>query len=312
MTETAPAKLQNKGAMRQRDKRQVVGWVAVGFSIIVTCFWAFWGIIENFHEGWFYESLLSNVGLMLAQYLSPMLIFMGVTVISIYWPRIGGVLHGILAAIAVWFFQAFSNPVMFLLIAPLVGLGALHWFGRPRPRAIALSLAVGLPTLTLIIAGIEPVYRVSQRVDDGNVQARTVHGNGVNLVWAPDGPGWPRQGTNWHNAQRVCQHLRQDGLTLAPTAEGIWRLPDVDEAVRSMARHGQNSGGVWEADSSEATYVTTPDKESPLWNVHSQVIYWWTATEVDEGHAYIIVYDGKVWPRSKQFGPAYLGFRCVR
>jgi hypothetical protein len=79
-----------------------------------------------------------------------------------------------------------------------------------------------------------------------------------------------------------------------------------------MARHGQNSGGVWDAEISKATYKTTPDKESPLWNVHSQVIYWWTVTEVDEEHAYIIVYDGKVWPRTKPFSPAYLGFRCVK
>ena len=86
----------------------------------------------------------------------------------------------------------------------------------------------------------------------------------------------------------------------------------MDEAVRSMALHGQNSDGEWNVETAEATYETTPDKETPLWNPYSQVIYWWTATEVDEEHAYIIVYDGKVWSRSKQFGPEYLGFRCVR
>jgi len=147
---------------------------------------------------------------------------------------------------------------------------------------------------------------VSQRLDDGNIQARLVLGNGVNLIWAPDGSGWPRTGTDWYEAQQLCQYLDEDGLTLAPVPKHIWRLPTVDEAVRSMARHGQNSGGVW------ATYKTTPDKESPLWNTHSQVIYWWTATEVDEEQTYIIVYDGKVWPRAKHFGPAYLGFRCVK
>jgi hypothetical protein len=62
------------------DKRQIVGWIAVGLSIVITCFWAVWGILETFHEGWYYESLLSNVGLMFVQYLSPMLIFMGVRV----------------------------------------------------------------------------------------------------------------------------------------------------------------------------------------------------------------------------------------
>ena len=103
--------------MKQIDKRQVAGWIAVGISTAITCFWAFWGVIENFHEGWYAESLLSNLGLMFVQYLSPMLIFMGVTLISIYWPRLGGVLHGIIAFFAAWFFHAFTNPVMFLLTA---------------------------------------------------------------------------------------------------------------------------------------------------------------------------------------------------
>ena len=298
--------------MKHLDNRQIAGWIAVGFSTLITCFWAFWGIVENFHEGWYYESLLSNVGLMFVQYLSPMLIFMGVTLISISWPRFGGGLHVIFALLAAWFFQAFTNAATFLLIVPLIGLGALYWFGRPQPRKLAVSLAVGFPILTLIISGIEPVLRVSQRIDDGNLQARLVNGNEVNLVWAPDGPGWPRTGANWHEAQRVCQNLSEDGLTLAPSPQNIWRLPTVDEAVRSMALHGQNSDGVWDAETDKVTYNTIPDKESPLWNIHSQVIYWWTATAVDEEHAYIIVYDGKVWPRAKQFSAAYLGFRCVK
>ena len=79
-----------------------------------------------------------------------------------------------------------------------------------------------------------------------------------------------------------------------------------------MARHGDNSAGEWDAPAGQASYQTCPDKQSPLWNVYSQVIYWWTATEVDEEDAYIIVYDGKVWLRWKVFGPAYLGFRSVQ
>jgi hypothetical protein len=298
--------------VKQLDKRQIVGWIAVGLSTTITCLWAFWGIIETFHEGWYYESWLANVGLMFAQYLSPMLIIIGVTLISILWPRVGGGLHVACALLAAWFFGAFTNTVVFLLITPLIGIGALYWFGRPRPRKIAISLAVGLPILTLIISGIAPVLRVSQRIDDGNLQARLVHGNGVELVWAPDGPGWPRTGADWYEAQQACQCLDEDGLSLASAPQYIWRLPTVDEAVRSMARHGQNSSGVWNAETAKATYETPPDKESPLWNTHSQVIYWWTATEVDEEHAYIIVYDGKVWPRDKQLSPAYLGFRCVK
>ena len=150
--------------MKHLDNRRIVGWIAVGLSTAVTCFWAPWGIIENFHEGWYHGSWLSNMGLMFVQYLSPMLIFMGVTLISIYWPRFGGGLHMSLALLAVWFFQAFSNAATFLIIVPLIGLGLLYWFSRPQPRKIALSLATGLPLLALIIFGIEPILRVSQLV----------------------------------------------------------------------------------------------------------------------------------------------------
>ena len=149
-------------------------------------------------------------------------------------------------------------------------------------------------------------------IDDGYLGVREVGGNGVDLVWAPAGPGWPGSGTDWNEAGEVCQFLSADGLTLANSPQNFWRLPTVDEAVRSMTRQGENSGGVWDGEEEAAAYEITPDKESPLWNIHSQVIYWWTATEIDEEHAYIIVYDGKVWPRSKEFGPAYLGFRCVK
>jgi len=299
-------------SMKKTDRRQIAGWIALSFSILITCAWAFWGIIENFHEGWYFESLLSNLGLMFVQYLSPMLAFMGVTLVSIYWPRLGGGLHGMIALFAIWFFKAFSNAATFLIILPLVGIGVLYWISRIELRKLAASLIVGLPMLTLILAGIGPVLRVSQRLDDGNLQARLVRGNGVELTWAPDGPGWPREGTDWYAAQEACQHLSEDGTILATEPQNIWRLPTVDEAVRSMARHGQNSGGEWNTETGEATYEITPDKESPLWNIHSQVIYWWMATEVNEEKAYIIVYDGKVWPRAKDFRPAYLGYRCVK
>ncbi|MCA9966213.1 MAG: hypothetical protein KC423_18315 [Anaerolineales bacterium] len=298
--------------MKHYNKHNVTGWIAVGLSIAVTCFWSFWGIVENFHEGWYYESWLSNVGLMFAQYLSPMLIFMIVTLVAIVWPRTGAGLHAIIAVAAIWFFNVFSNTAVFFIILPLLGLGALYWYGSPQPRQLAITLTISLPLLTLIIFGIEPVYRVSQRLNDGNLQAQLVLGNGVNLTWAPDGPGWPRQGESWEEAQHVCRYLANDGLTLAAEPKDIWRLPTVDEAVRSLARHGENSGGVWDAERAEAVYATTPDKEPPLWNIYSPVIYWWTATEVNEQNAYIIVYNGQVWPRTKSFAPDYLGFRCVK
>lgn len=293
-------------------KQRILGWIAVGLSTALASFWALWGIIENFHEGWFYESFYSNLGLMFVQYLSPVLIVVALSLLSLHFPRVGSVTFAASGLLLPLFLKQLTLPMALLITTPLVLLGGLYWWGRARPRKAASVVIVGLPLLTLVVCGLGPALRVAGRVDDGNLQARLVEGNGVRLIWASDGEGWPREGVNWHEALNRCQYLEGDGRTLADVPQNIWRLPTVEEAVRSMTRHGVNSGGVWDSQKGTASYQTTPDKESPLWNIHSQVIYWWTATEVDEGHAYIIVYDGKAWPRQKQIRPAYLGFRCVK
>jgi hypothetical protein len=254
--------------------RQGLGWCAVGLSTLAACFWAFWGIIENFHEGWYYPSLWANLGLMLLQYLSPMVLFVGTALLAIRWPRVGGGVHLAAAAAAAWHFRGASAVVVYVsIVGPLVFMGACYAFGRPRPRRFAVAAVVGLPLATLLVCGVEPAYRVSRRLDDADRSARLVEGNGVSLVWAPEGPGWPRDGVAWDEAVRRCRHLTEDGATLADTPQDIWRLPTVDEAVRSMRRHGENSGGSWDAAGRRVAYRRTPDKESPLWDVHSKVIY---------------------------------------
>lgn len=298
--------------MAQRYQR-ILGWAAVGLSTLAACFWAFWGIIENFHEGWFSVSLWGNLGLMLIQYLSPMIVFMAAALMAIRWPRLGGGLHVAAAFGAAWFFRGASPTVVYPFIAgPLVFMGAAYWFGRPQPRRCAIGAVVALPVLTLMVCGAEPAYRVSGRFDDGDHSARRIAQNGVDLIWAPEGPGWPGHGVSWHEAVRRCQYLSEDGTSLADSVQNVWRLPTVAEAVQSMQRHGQNCGGTWDAANNRPSYERTPDKESPLWDIHSQVIYWWTATEVNDREALIVVYDGKTWPRPKSAHWGYLGFRAVK
>jgi len=169
-----------------------------------------------------------------------------------------------------------------------------------------------LPVATLVISGVYPGYLAATRFDDGNLEARLVEGNGVSLIWASDGPGWPRDGVNWQDAMKRCACLTEDGKSLAETEQNIWRLPTVEESVRSLTRRGDNSGGIWDQPAGKASYRITPNKESPLWNVHSKVIYWWTSTARDEQTAYMLVYNGQVWPRNKTAKPGYLGFRCVK
>ncbi|MBT3337339.1 MAG: DUF1566 domain-containing protein [Anaerolineae bacterium] len=298
--------------MKDQNKSKRIGRIAVGFSILITSLWAFWGAGETFHEGWYYENFMMNISLTIIQYLSPMLIFMGIGITSIYWPRVGAAIHVVVAILAAWFFNIFSNTVIIFILMPLVLLGLFYWYGSPPPRKTALQWMIGLPIIVGLVVGSVPAYRVSQRIKDRSSDAQLVEGNEITLTWAPSGPGWPREGINWHEAVQICQLLDQDGKTLAAEPQNIWRLPTVDEAVRSMALHGENSRGVWNAQKAEASYEKRPDKEFPLWDSYSQVIYWWTSTEVDQKNAYIIVYDGKVWPRSKELDMGYLGFRCVK
>jgi hypothetical protein len=59
--------------MSEKEKKSIpliMDWAAVVLITIVACFWAFWGTMENFHEGRWYPSLFERVGVMFVQYLS--------------------------------------------------------------------------------------------------------------------------------------------------------------------------------------------------------------------------------------------------
>jgi len=290
--------------------RQIVGWGAVGLSTLASCFWAFWGSIENFHEGWYHDSFAMNLGMMVSQYLLPMLLFTAAAVVGIRWPRLGAGIHFVAALWAAWRFRGAAPLGIYAsIVGPLAVMGVGYWFGRPDPKRRAVAGVILLPRLTALICGAEPAWRVAGRVNDGDFFGRRLTGNGVDLVWAPRGPGWPDDGVSWDEAQRRCRNLTMDGLSPADTPQDIWRLPTVEEAVRSMTRHSRNSGGSWDAAQARPTYLRIPDKESPLWNTYSKVIYWWTATEVNDRDAYIVVYNGQVWPRPKTARWGYLAFR---
>ena len=291
--------------------RQITGWVAVGLSTAITGLWAFWGINETFHEGWYYRSFWQNMAMTLAQYLSPVIIFLIATLVTVFRPRAGSILHVILGIFAWWFF-GFLKASFILIFLPMVVIGLMYWFGRPQPQKRAALIVVVVTSLILIGFAVEPIYRINTRVFDNNPEARLVEGNGLKLIWAPGGPGWPQEGTSWFEAGSLCSQLLEDGKNLAGTPQNLWRLPTIDEAVRSMSRHGSNSGGVWDAAKAKATYQVMPDKESPLWNTYSPIIYWWTSSEVDGKSAYSISYNGRVVVRTKKSGYGSLSFRCVR
>ena len=293
------------------NHKEALGWTAIALSTFVASFWAWWGVTENFHEGWYFASFFKNVGWMLIRYMSPMIVFLVLGTLSAAWPKIGGSLH-ILAGIMIPLLFSRNLTAILIMVIPLLILGVLYYRSAPPNFAQALTVLYVVPILLAIIMAIVPVTRIMARVDDGFRGARVVQGNGVRLVWAPAGPGWPGLAANWEEAERMCRHLMADGRTVSDTPQDIWRLPTVNEAVRSMARHGVNSKGLWDSVAGKAYYESTPDKESPLWEIHSPVVYWWTSSEIDDQNAYTIAYNGMVFRTVKLTRERTLSYRAVR
>ena len=312
------------------NRSGLLGWTAVGISTAISSLWAFWGVYETFHEGWYFSSLSQNLALT-AKYLALMLIFVALSVIPLRWPRVGASLYELFGiGFCIWILM--TRKVLSLsvvlgwlpTILPPLFVGILFWLGRPARVRLACAISILVPLAVAAGFSVEPVTRIAGRLDDGNRGLMMVQGNGVKLIWAPEGPGWPRpdpnnptwrtqwRGPTWEEAQRVCRYLAADGKSLASTPQDIWRLPTMDEVVRSMTRHGANCRGAWDPTNARASYAIMPDKEPPLWNPYSPVIYWWTSSERTSGQAYSIDFNGQVYCRSKESNLGSQAFRAVR
>ena len=308
----------------------LIGWTAVIVSTVISGLWAFWGAFESFHEGWYYESLRDNVSLTF-RYNTLMLAFMLLSLVAVRWPRAGGALYELFGVgFCTWILM--TRGVLTLavvvgwlpVIVPPLFLGVLFWFGRPTPLPLAYSVLTLAPLAVWCAFAAEPVARIAGRVEDHDRGIRTVQGNGVTLVWAPEGPGWPRpdpkdkdwvahwRGPTWEEARQACRRLTPDGTTVDSTVRDIWRLPTAEEVVRSMARHGSNSGGVWSQARGRASYAIRPDKEPPLWNPHCPIIYWWTSSEQGPTRASAIDFQGNVYSRLKTSTLGSQAFRAVK
>jgi hypothetical protein len=294
-------------------RRLILGWIAVGIVVIIASLWAFWGGIENFHEGWYSKSIWENISMMIVQYFSLALVFIIIGIIGIRFPIASLPLCIVIGIAAAVILSGASFSVLWaMIIIPLTGLGLLFFYGRAKPKRLAYILVASLPIAILLITSIIGLVRVSQRVDDGNYGQRRVETESVCLVWAPRGPGWPDDGVSHYEAREICVHLNEDGTEILDEKVNIWRLPTVEEAVASQMLHGKNAGGTWDPRYEGAIYRFTPDKETPLWDPHSKIIYYWTDTIESEERAYIIVYNGGVYSRSMEIHPDYLSFRAVK
>jgi hypothetical protein len=207
-------------------------------------------------------------------------------------------------------------------------------------RNLYYLLAIGLPLLVIIAFSVYWLPIVLGRVDDGDRGARLIEGNGVALVWAPSGPGWYEHYYSWNdiafygvspvgfgekpgyedrdatiedmNTTGLPCYLSEDGLTIMNEPQYIWRMPTVDEIIRSLVRHGENAGCTWDGKSERANCQVLPDKETPLWAPDWSPIYYWAADEYDEHKAYYVSYNGRLNYQPKSWGNQRHGYRFVR
>jgi hypothetical protein len=302
-------------AAKMNRKENILGWIGVASTLIIAGFWAYWGANENFHEGWYSTSIADNLILFITQYLLFTFSFILLAFIALKWKWPGLLLHFAAGVFCMFFFSgAIFSAVGLLIVVPLAILGLIYFYGDPKPKKLAYCLVLAVPMAIILAISIPQGIKVSQRTNDSDFGMRIVEGNGVTLAWAPEGPGWPDRGISWEEANNICRYLSEDGTRIMDTEQNIWRLPTVEEAVRSMTLHNENAGGVLFTDKMKAKYRIVPDKETPIWKPNSKVIYYWTSetTRNNTERAYIIVYHGDVFDKRKTDHPDYLSFRAVK
>jgi hypothetical protein len=295
--------------MSNKQTQKVIGWITAFTTLSIICLWSYWGVNEAFHEGWYHTSLLQNLSLTFIQYLSIPIILLTLSLIAIHHKRLGFGLFIALGVFALLFFN--SNAGRIMIFVPMLLLASGFYFGKfQRKKTIVLSFII-IPLLIILSFGIPQLYKVENRFSDNDFGSRIITGNNINLTWAPQGIGFPLEGTNWSTSVDNCARLDEKGTRLEDDGMNIWRLPSRDEVVRSMTRKNNNAIGFIN-DSGIAQYDIKPDKETPLWNPNSKVIYYWTSESKNEKQAYLVAYNGYILERSKDSGANYQGYRCVK
>jgi hypothetical protein len=355
--------------LNQTLTRRLPGYIAATLMVLITVAWSYWSVGEMYHEGWWgawYNRLA---------YMIPGTACLALTLIALRWPRLGGWLITLIGGAFTVFFMdprivdgrlTFQRELGgFLVSGSLVAIGVLFLveghFKRRRPaqdetlpwwrRNLRYLLAAGPPLLVVIGFSAYMLPIVLTRVDDGERGARLIEGNAVNLIWAPEGPGWNwkqpwggypswdsvalygvppvglgdkpgygRQASGWVHATSdhmattdLCRYLSEDGLTLESEPQSIWRMPTVDELVRSLPRHGQNAGCIWNGEfAAQVRCDVVPDKETPLWATEQVPVYYSAADEYDASRGYFVSYNGFVNAAQKAGGNPRHSYRCVR
>ena len=353
--------------MKAHFKQRWPGIVGMGLMTLITALWMFWSMGEMYYEGWW-----GGWKVRLA-YLIPGTVCWLLLVLAVWRPRLGGwalVLVGTGFTVWWWGPEALRGTLTLERVlsqapmcAAIAGVGvlfllegrwrrqreALGWqpAGRWVLRNLHWAAAVGAPLVVILGSSAANLPGILARVDDGDRDARRITGDGVDLVWAPRGPGWnwlqdfggypSWNKLAWYGVEPVgmetkyesgvfagqadmdttglCRYLSADGLTLMEEPQNIWRMPTVEEMVASFSLHGENCGCKWLGGGINEQVVCSscqPDLETPLWAPDESPIYYWVGEEYDEENAYYVSYNGWVKRQPKSWGNPRHGYRCVR
>ncbi|MGD9887173.1 MAG: hypothetical protein AB7T03_04335 [Bacilli bacterium] len=166
--------------------KSILGWLGVLISLLFIIIWSYWGVIENFHEGWYSESIWENLFMLFFQYLLIPIFFIILAVIALKWKKMGVLCHAALAGFCLWFFKGASFSVLGLLILfPIIVLCLLYFFGEITHKKGAYLLIVTVPLIIILAISVPQGIKISKRLDDGNMSMQIVEGNGVTLAWHP-------------------------------------------------------------------------------------------------------------------------------
>ncbi len=326
---------------RERRGGAWPGRVAFTLVVLVTCLWTFWGAGELYYEAW---------GLPLPEplfYLVPAAACLLLSVLAAVRPFAGGIVILVVGGgFTLWWWTMMAlrvglDPRRALVHVPasalLVLVAVLFLLEGRRARRLLtggddaaraaylrvrrrrLALATTLPLLVFAGVSAAELPRVLSRVDDGRRDARRIACEGVDLTWAPAGPGWNlRREGGWYPSWdhlalygkppvgldlaakfpgapadrlphasaeefarwNLCRYLSGDGTRLEGEPVDAWRMPTADEVVRSLVHHGTCAGCTWDGRlPGRASCEEDPGKETPLWAPDQPPIYLWTGDE---------------------------------
>lgn len=294
--------------------KKIISLIAIISSLAVSSFWAFWGIVEFFHEGWYSPSFFYGLFLFFVQYMSLAILFVTLSLLAMKNKKAGLISYISIGVFSALFFSRASFQVAYLSLAiPFVLLGLLFYYGDFSHFKKAKLVMIGVPALIVLLIGTPLLFRNLNRLDDGNYGERILDCQDSKIVWAPRGLGFPDEGVNWNDAINACKHLSLNGKEILEEVN-IWRLPSITDAVKCQQSHNESAGGFWNEEKKQAEYKKSPDKETPLWQPSSEIIYYWTSqmSEESNAQAYIFTYDGKIYDKNINLAPNYQSFRCVR